>query len=69
ESQQSSVVEVAFERRSKTHPSAVLTLRYDDYQGLEARGIDLSPLGDAYYRDPGEPDPFPYTSRFAPPPR
>lgn len=68
ESQQSSVVEVAFDRRSKTHPSAVLTLRYDDYRGLEARGIDLSSVGYGYYGDPREPDPFPYTSRFAPPP-
>ncbi|HYJ10900.1 MAG TPA: hypothetical protein VEX18_17885 [Polyangiaceae bacterium] len=68
EREDSSVVEVAFERRSKTHPSAVLTLRYDDYNGLAARGIDLSSLGYAY-RKPhsGEPEPFPY-SRFAPPP-
>lgn len=68
EREDSSVVEVAFERRSKTHPSAVLTLRYDDYDGLAARGIDLSSLGYAY-RKPyeGEPEPFPY-SRFAPPP-
>jgi hypothetical protein len=69
ESQQSSVVEVTFERRSKTHPTAVLTLRYDDYEGLQARGFDLSSLGYAYQRDAREPDPFPYTSRFAPPPR
>ena len=68
EREDSSVVEVAFERRSKTHPSAVLTLRYDDYNGLAARGIDLSSLGYAY-RKPyeGEPEPFPY-SRFAPAP-
>jgi hypothetical protein len=60
---------VSFERRSPTHPSAVLRLRYDDYDGLEARGIDLSSLGYAY-RDEPEPDPFPYSqSRFAPPPR
>jgi len=69
ESQDSSVVEVAFERRSPTHPAAVLTLRYDDYDGLEARGIDLSSLGYAYRYD-DEPEPFPYSqSRFAPPPR
>ncbi len=69
ESQSSSVVEVAFERRSPTHPSAVLRLRYDDYAGLEARGIDLSSLGYAY-RDSTEPEPFPLSrSRFAPPPR
>lgn len=51
------MVEVAFERRSKTHPSAVLSLRYDDYDGLQARGIDLSSLGYAY-RDEGEPQAF-----------
>lgn len=68
EREDSSVVEVAFERRSKTHPSAVLSLRYDDYDGLAARGIDLSSLGYAYRRPhEGEPEPFPF-SRFAPPP-
>lgn len=67
ESQDSSVVEVAFERRSPTHPVAVLTLRYDDYDGLEARGIDLSSLSYAY-RYEAEPEPFPH-SRFAQPPR
>lgn len=67
ESQSSSVVEVSFERRTPTHPAAVLRLRYDDYAGLEARGIDLSSYGYAY-RD--EPEPFPYSrSRFALPPR
>ena len=66
ESQDSSVVEVAFERRSPTHPAAVLTLRYDDYEGLSARGIDLSSLGYARHGE-AEPEPFPY-SRFAPPP-
>ncbi len=65
----SSVVEVAFERRSPTHPAAVLRVRYDDYDGLEARGIDLSLLG-YVYRDDQEPEAFPYSqSRFAPPPR
>jgi hypothetical protein len=69
ERESSSVVEVAFERRSPTHPVAVLRVRYDDYDGLEARGIDLSSLGYAY-RDEPEPEAFPYSqSRFAPPPR
>ena len=68
ERESSSVVEVAFERRSPTHPAVVLRLRYDDYDGLTARGIDLSSLGYAY-RDEEEPQPFPYSqSRFAPPP-
>lgn len=69
EQESSRVVEVSFERRSPTHPSVVLRLRYDDYDGLEARGIDLSSLGYAYRYEP-EPEPFPYSqSRFAPPPR
>jgi hypothetical protein len=69
ESESSSVVEVSFERRSPTHPAVVLRLRYDDYDGLQARGIDLSSLG-YVYRDEPEPEPFPYSqSRFAPPPR
>lgn len=69
ENESSSVVEVAFERRSPTHPAVVLRLRYDDYDGLEARGIDLSSLGYAYRYEP-EPQPFPYSqSRFAPAPR
>jgi hypothetical protein len=67
ESQDSSVVEVAFERRSPTHPAAVLTLRYDDYEGLTSRGIDLASLGYSH-RGEAEPEPFPH-SRFAPPPR
>jgi hypothetical protein len=66
ESHDSSVVEVSFERRSPTHPSAVLALRYDDYEGLEARGIDLSSLSYAY-RYEAEPEPFPHR-RFAQPP-
>lgn len=69
EDQSSSVVEVAFERRTPTHPAAVLQLRYDDYEGLASRGIDLSAL--AYQEDPPEPEPqaFPYNRRrFAPPP-
>jgi hypothetical protein len=69
ESEGSSVVEVSFVRRSPTHPAVVLRLRYDDFDGLEARGIDLSPLGYAYRYEP-EPEPFPYSqSRFASPPR
>jgi hypothetical protein len=68
ERESSSVVEVSFERRSPTHPAVLLRLRYDDYDGLSARGIDLSSLGYAYRYD-GEPEPFPYSqSRFAPPP-
>ena len=69
ESQGSSVIEVAFERSIPTHPAAVLSLRYDDLDGLVARGIDVSALGYAY-RDDVEPEPqaFPVNRRFAPPP-
>jgi hypothetical protein len=69
EDQSSSVVEVAFERRTPTHPAAVISVRYDDFDGLSARGIDLSSLGFAYRDDPEpEPQPFPFSRRFAPPP-
>lgn len=68
ENELSSVVEVAFERRTPTHPDALLRVRYDDYAGLEARGVDLSSLRYADGRDP-EPEPFPDRPRhFAPPP-
>lgn len=69
ESQESNVIEVAFQRRSPTHPQAVLRIRYDDYQGLEARGVDLSSLGGYAERARAEPEPFPLSRRFAPPPR
>ncbi len=65
ESRGSSVIEIPFERRSPTHPAALLTQRYDDYAGLEARGIDLSALRYAYRDD--EPQAFP-RNRFAQPP-
>ncbi|RYZ05985.1 MAG: hypothetical protein EOO73_17720 [Myxococcales bacterium] len=69
ESQSSRVVEVAFERRTPNRPITVLSVRYDDYRGLEARGIDLSSLDYAEARA-GEPEPFPFSrSRFAAPPR
>jgi hypothetical protein len=68
ERQQSAVVEVSFERQNPTRPSELLSLRYDDASGLEARGIDLSSLGRRFAREPREPEPFPL-SRFAQPPR
>ena len=65
ESLASSVQEVAFERADRTRPSAIMTLRYDDREGLLARGIALErpPV-----RRPCGPDPFPSNHRFAPPP-
>jgi len=66
ESHESVVSSVFFERASASHPALLSTLRYDDADGLSARGIDVS----AYrygrvYQD--EPQAFP-VSRFAQPP-
>jgi hypothetical protein len=66
ESHESVVSSVSFERASATHPALLSTLRYDDADGLVARGIDVS--GYRYgrvYAD--EPQAFP-VSRFARPP-
>ena len=66
ETHASVVSSVSFERASVTHPALLSTLRYDDADGLSARGIDV--FGDRYgrvYLD--EPQAFP-VSRFAQPP-
>lgn len=68
EARESVVTSVAFERAIPTHPALVATLRYDDADGLTARGIDLSPYRYSRQVD-DEPQAFP-VSRFAqPPPR
>jgi hypothetical protein len=66
ESRESVVSSVSFERASPTHPALLSTIRYDDADGLSARGIDLSGYR---YRQvaPDEPQAFP-VSRFAQPP-
>lgn len=66
ESHESLVSSVYFERASATHPVLVSTLRYDDADGLSARGIDVY---EPRYRRvlPDEPQAFP-VSRFAEPP-
>jgi hypothetical protein len=66
ESHESVVSSVSFVRASATHPALLSTLRYDDADGLSARGIDISAYADrrAY---PVEPQAFP-VSRFAQPP-
>ncbi len=65
ETRSSSVSEVDFQRAS-SHPKAVVTLRYDDREGLIARGIDPPPrpwtpspprVSDRFVAPP--PDPFP----------
>ncbi len=66
ETRESVVSQVSFERATPTHPVVVTTLRYDDAEGLSARGIDLGPY--LYGRQvDDEPQAFP-VSRFAQPP-
>jgi hypothetical protein len=65
ESGWSPVSEVPFQRRNAGHPDSVVTLRYDDAEGLRARGIDVYPR--PYWGTYATPEPFP-GSRFAPPP-
>jgi hypothetical protein len=62
----SSVVEVPFRRARQSSPERVLTMRYDDRSGLEARGIVTRPRPRPQPYDPG-PVAFP-VNRFAPPP-
>jgi hypothetical protein len=64
ETRESRVNEVSFVRRS-VEPDWVVTLRYDDADGLSARGIELWP--DVFRGEPDSPEPFP-NSRFAAPP-
>jgi hypothetical protein len=66
EAQYSSVVEVPFRRESQKSPNRVVTVRYDDRAGLEARGIVTRPRPRPHYAGPA-PAAFP-ENRFAPPP-
>lgn len=61
------VVEVAFEREHSSRPAFVTTTRYDDRDGLVARGIDISAFDRQVVRQKHNPQAFP-VSRFAPPP-
>jgi hypothetical protein len=65
ESVGSAAREVAFVRASPKRPATVLTVRYDDEQGLEARGIAVYPRRRPIAQ--AAPEPFP-SNRFAPPP-
>lgn len=65
ETRHSAVREVTFRRADRRHPASIITLRYDDRDGLLARGIRIHPPYPRVSRR--EPDPFP-NSRFAPPP-
>ncbi|HKU39438.1 MAG TPA: hypothetical protein VJR89_14870 [Polyangiales bacterium] len=63
ESRSSQVEEVRFVRASSSTPAYVAVLRYDDADGLIARGIELAPRRVSRV----EPQAFP-RNRFAPPP-
>lgn len=67
ESLSSAVEERPFERARATSPAALIALRYDDREGLLARGIALDPVYRAQRPPPCGPDAFP-GNRFAPPP-
>jgi hypothetical protein len=66
EGRMSSVMEVPFVRENPSRPAQVVVVRYDDVEGLEARGIDV--FRNRLVRPVREPQPFP-ESRFAQPPR
>ena len=65
ESVASAVQEVMFQRANRSHPAALLTLRYDDRDGLLSRGIALDA---PRVRRRCGPQAFPGSTRFAPPP-
>ncbi len=59
---------VDFRRAHVSRPDQIQSLRYDDEQGLQARGIELYPRPRPRPRyHPPAPEPFP-DNRFAPPP-
>ena len=68
ESRYAPVSTTSFVREDTSHPQQVVTIHYDDADGLEARGIRVYwfPAPEPRYAPP-PPDPFP-DSRFAPPP-
>jgi hypothetical protein len=69
ESRFSPVRQVSFMRASPRSPSRIVLLRYDDEDGLEARGIQVHPPRHWRLRPrPVEPQAFPRNARFAPPP-
>jgi hypothetical protein len=67
EGRDSSVVEVSFQRMSPTRPEQLISVRYDDAEGLEARGIAVFQRDWRSSRVQVEPRAFP-RSRFAQPP-
>jgi hypothetical protein len=67
ERRDSRVTEVPFRRSDPRRPAALVTLRYDDAAGLEARGIRIGPEPRPWWARGSTPQAFP-DSRFAPPP-
>jgi hypothetical protein len=65
ESGWSPVSEVPFQRQNPSRPDSIVKLRYDDEEGLMARGIEV--YRRPYWPSPVAADPFP-RNRFAPPP-
>ncbi len=61
----SEVTEVSFQRARPSRPDQLLVVRYDDRDGLEARGIRTWPRPEPYVER--GPSAFP-VNRFAPPP-
>jgi hypothetical protein len=69
ESTYSPVTEVPFQRQSSSRPDIVLSLRYDDADGLVARGFDVYPRTEPWYEPARyEPNPFPENHFAEPPP-
>ncbi|MEO8900267.1 MAG: hypothetical protein ABI488_01595 [Polyangiaceae bacterium] len=68
ETHESVVSSVSFERASATHPALLSTLRYDDAEGLSARGIDVPSYMYSRQVD-DEPQAFPVSHFAEPPPR
>ena len=65
ESMSSSAYETSFVRANASNPSALISLRYDDRDGLQARGILRAPV--PHVAHSCGPQAFP-SNRFAPPP-
>ena len=66
EAHSSQVREVSFRRANARRPAQVIVLRYDDEEGLLARGLHVHEPA-VVSRAPAGPNPFPH-NRFAPPP-
>jgi len=71
ESRHSDVVESSFVRADASHPTRLISVRYDDRAGLLAQGVRIDPPrpDDSYLRATADPFPAaPHPRRFAQPP-